>query len=225
MNVQENIKQYLESKDPSARDPLARCTSFDYCYNYFQSFRENNDLDKLSEPNQIQVSCLQLAFYLASWGMLRGRSFLLEKSVKFYAPMINKIVDFNKTIWEIDADCYTDTNIEIILDCRNMIRETIRKGDRGPTDTLVTKIMLGVFGNVPAFDTFFIRGFKKCGFGAGSLNKKSLKWIRDFYQSNKDAIDEFDIATLDFASGKGTSRKYTKAKLIDMIGHIEGGGS
>ena len=220
MDVQKSIKKYIELRKPSDR-----CTSFDYCYNYFQSFRENNDLGKLSEPSQIQVSCLQLAFYLASWGMLRGRSFLLEKSVKFYAPMINKIVDFNKTIWEIDADCYTDTNIEIILDCRNMIRETIRKGDRGPTDTLVTKIMLGVFGNVPAFDTFFIRGFKKCGFGAGSLNKKSLKWIRDFYQSNKDAIDEFDIATLDFASGKGTSRKYTKAKLIDMIGHIEGGGS
>jgi len=218
MNVQENIKQYLES-----RDPLARCTSFDYCYNYFQSFRENSNLDKLSEPSQIQVSCLQLAFYLASWGMLSRRSFLREKSVKFYAPLIGKIVNFNKTIWEIDVDCYTDDNIDIILECGDMIRETLR-GDRVPTDTLVTKIMLGVFGNVPAFDTFFMSGFSKLGFRVGSLNKKSLKRIRDFYQSNKGPIDEYDIATLDFACGKEMSRKYTKAKLIDMIGYIEGGG-
>ena len=87
-----------------------------------------------------------------------------------------------------------------------------------PTDTLVTKIMLGVFGNVPAFDGNFCKGFQL----NKALNKHSLTIILGFYQANKQIIDDYDIYTLDFSAGKETKRKYTKAKLIDMIGFIEG---
>lgn len=53
--------------------PNERYTSFDYCYNYFLT---TNDLEK-----DIERSCLTLGFYLASWGMFRGSSFLLQKSL------------------------------------------------------------------------------------------------------------------------------------------------
>ena len=54
------------------RKPNERYTSFDYCYNYFQAFRESGEVSALATPTNIQVSCLQLGFYLASWGMLPG---------------------------------------------------------------------------------------------------------------------------------------------------------
>jgi hypothetical protein len=44
----------------------------------------------------LQLSCLHLSFYLASWGMFRGSSFLLEKSAKFFEPLV-------RTISSIDA--------------------------------------------------------------------------------------------------------------------------
>ncbi len=218
MNIENNIRQYLEGKDKNkGRHPDERYASFDYCFNYFQWFKESSNINNLSDDKYIQLSCLQLGFYLASWGMLRGSSFLLEKSVRYLKKLIINISTFKKEVWDIDVDCYTKDNINLLIDCKNMIRESL--GTRNsPSDTLVTKIMLGIFGNVPAFDDNFCKGFnlKK------SLDKGQLSFIADFYQNNKTIIDKYQIYTMDFFSGKETNRRYTKSKLIDMIGFIEG---
>jgi hypothetical protein len=79
--------------------------------------------------------------------------------------------------------------------------------------------MLGVFGNVPAFDTFFTKGF-----GAFTFGPKSLTRIGQFYSDNKDMIEKHRINTLDFLSGQPTPRRYSRAKVIDMAFFMEGGG-
>ena len=43
--------------------------------------------------SNMQLSCLQLGFYLASWGMLRGSTDLLKRSVKHLAPLVEAIAD------------------------------------------------------------------------------------------------------------------------------------
>jgi hypothetical protein len=77
--------------------------------------------------------------------------------------------------------------------------------------------MLGVFSNIPAFDGFF-----KKAFSFYSCNKSAIRKIAKFYSDNKNTIDKYKIYTFDFVSGAETSRRYKKAKLIDMIGFIEG---
>ncbi len=86
-------------------------------------------------------------------------------------------------------------------------------------DTLVTKIMLGVYGNVPAFDTFFRKGLEVSTFG-----RKSLKKVADFYAHYKDLIDNYaqKTCTFDFHTGKATQRRYSKAKIVDMVLVMEG---
>lgn len=91
--------------------------------------------------------------------------------------------------------------------------------------TVVTKILLGVFGFIPAFDTNFCNGFRemhteKKGCGFRRVNKNSLLLIKDFYESNKDEIDSYhnNLFTTDFITGEKSSIKYTKAKIIDMYG-------
>jgi len=196
--------------------PAGRYASFDYCFNYFQSFRESNRLNVLVDSDHIQTGCLQVAFYLASWGMLRGSSFLLGKSIKFYEPLINLVASFDKAIWAIDVNSYTDTNIQLLLSCKLAIVEALGKSNN-PSNTLVSKIMLGVFGNVPAFDTLF-----SIGFGLNWFNEKSLGHLAKYYQDNRPILDQYQIPTYDFVTGQPTKRLYTKAKLIDMIGFIEG---
>src|SRR5690606_15713744 len=88
-------------------NPDDRYSSFDYCYNYFLK------TDNLKED--MEKSCLVLAFYLASWGMLRGSSFLLQKSVKHFEPTINYISEIDRSVWGIDVDCYDDRNIQTII--------------------------------------------------------------------------------------------------------------
>lgn len=112
----------------SYRNPTDRYASFDYCYNYFQNFRLNDKIPQIAEPENLQNSCLHLGFYLASWGMFRPSSFLFQKSIKHYESFIKDIVNFDKRIWSIDVDSYTEDNMKIILEFYKMIDKTIIPG-------------------------------------------------------------------------------------------------
>lgn len=66
-------------------DSNGRYRSWEHCYKCFHDARNNSapDLDYLS---------LQLAFYLASWGMYRGSSFLLQKDYKVHVPVVEELL-------------------------------------------------------------------------------------------------------------------------------------
>jgi len=213
-----NEIEIVVRKFKSSSKPEDRYTSFDYCYNYFLT------TEKLGKD--IEKSCLTLGFYLASWGMYRGSSFLLQKSVKYLEPTVDYIADLDRNVWNIDVDKYDEKIIEYIIEVYNEIKT--RLIFNGHSDlTLITKILLGVFGFVPAFDNFFCDSFRniykgQCGFRR--LNKKSLMFIKDFYDKNKIIINRLsnETFTTDFYSGERTNIKYTKAKIIDMYGFTLG---
>lgn len=186
--------------------------------NYFREFYEQGSIEAIASSINVQLSCLQIGFYLASWGMLRGSSFLLQKSVKHYEQLISMISKMPKVYWEIDLDSYSDENISRLLDLRKYILGSLGENDEYASTTLVTKIMLGIFGNAPALDDNFCKGFGFSKYFSGSLLQK----ISDFYQTNKEEFDKHRIKTIDFSTGMETARFYTKAKLIDMVGFIEG---
>jgi hypothetical protein len=123
------------------------------------------------------------------------------------------IAGVKATVWEIDAHCYTEPNLQHLLDTSLALRQSYP----GMSDILVTKIMLGVFGNVPAFDTNFKKGFQVAAFGP-----KALRKIGAYYDENSALVDENRVPTLDFVSGESTQRRYTRAKVIDMAFFIEG---
>ena len=77
--------------------------------------------------------------------------------------------------------------------------------------------MLGVFANIPAYDQYVRKSFK-----LHSFNKKSLLKIKKFYEEHKETLDSYKIHTFDFLTSQETDIIYTKAKLIDMCGFIDG---
>jgi len=196
--------------------PEHRYSSFDYCYNYFL---KENDLTK-----DMEKSCFELAFYLASWGMFRGSSFLLQKSAKYFIKTIEYVNSLDKELWKIDVNDYNDEIIDKLLEIYNKLDKLVVEG-WSRSITLVTKIMLGIFGFVPAYDEYFCKSFRiiangKCGFR--SFNKESLNIIKEFYDLNKNPINKLSnkIFTYDFITGKRTNINYPKAKIIDMYGFI-----
>jgi len=214
LDLEANIKRYLDGEsDTDGRKADARYASFDYCFNYFQAHREADNIAALASPPNLQLSCLHLGFYLASWGMLRGSAELLQRSARHLVPIITLIAAADPVLWNIDADRYTDKNVKLLLGAG----DTLRQAWPGMSDILVTKIMLGVFGNVPAFDT----NFKK-GFGVSTFGPKSLRKIGEFYHAHRNVIDAHCVPTLDFMSAQPTQRCYTRAKVIDMAFFIEG---
>ena len=220
-----NVVIYMEYKDElkssfqnfnSLRTQDHRST-FDYCYGYFYNNRGHlcDDIEK---------SCMILWSYLASWGMLRGSSGLLQKSPAALIPLIEFIDKSDEKLWEIDVPNYdNENNLNKIWSLYKGIKKILLdKQIATPTDTLVTKIMLGVYANVPAFDQYFT-SFLKIQGNTQKFGKKSLKDIYYFYKKYQKVIDNIaSVAVLVFPGSTPIKAIYTIAKIIDMIGFTLG---
>ena len=201
----------------SAKD---RYSSWDHCFNYFSNRHIQGRVSEMASGENLQLACLHLGFYLASWGMYRGSAALLQRSSMALEPVVQEVVSAPETLWSLDVDSYHPESIAELLEFSKKIRGALprSKSERVPTDTLVTKTLLGVFGNVPAFDRYFRKGF-----GSHSYGAKSLMKIRSYFDQHRDQIRLRQVPTVDFA-GQETSNRYTAAKVIDMIFFVEGGG-
>jgi hypothetical protein len=209
--MQTDLRKFVKSYYDNCK-PLSRHVAFDYCYNYFHRTEDLTvDMEK---------SCLVLGFYLASWGMFRGK-LLLWKSLKHYVSTIEFIAKVSEELRELEVDSY-ESDAEIIVDIYNEICDRIRP-ESDSRLILGTKVMLGVFGSVPAFDGNFQMTFKLMfpkRISSKELNIKSLLAIKQFYDANQDEIDKLsaEMCTIDFGNGQSTELHYTKAKIIDMYG-------
>lgn len=196
-------------------DSSNRFASFDFCYSYFNSF---DDKREIANEKNIEKSCLQLGFYLASWGMLRASSFLINKSLRYYKDLIETIANTPQRAWDIDINTY-DKDSELLIETYKSISSHF---DDHRHLTLTTKIMLGVFGNAPAFDDFFCTTFRKLypGNGFRAFNKDSIQTVYEFYKENNQLIDSYGTTLYckDFVTGENYKFNYKKSKIVDMIG-------
>jgi hypothetical protein len=179
---------------------------------------------EIAAPENLQLSCLHLGFYLASWGMFRS-SAVRGRSIHQFKPVVELIANTRRYVWDIDADAYSDEACAALIATASEIKETLHfPSGMWPTPTLATKIMLGVFGNVPAFDRRVVAGLKADGL-VGRFGLRALRAIGGYYERNADLIEQGRLRTLDFETGQHTDRKYTRAKVVDMIFYVKGGGT
>ena len=210
--IKETVNSFIELLNNSIEE---RYATFDLCYLYFRENREN-----LCGKN-MEKSCYVLWSYLASWGMLRGSSFLLQKSPAYLKSLI-EYIESNQDLFDIDVNEYTDVNIKKITHCYEEI--TRRLGiTKERSITLVTKIMLGVFGCIPAYDRYFIETFNKHlgkkGFCSNKLTANSLREVHLFYSANSVVLDELrKKCKVKRFDGGESDYYYPIAKIIDMYG-------
>lgn len=208
--LESSVKFY----DTLKKDENGRYRSWEHCYSNFINARDNKnaELDYLS---------LQLAFYLASWGMYRGSSFLLQKDYKIHIPVVKELL---KEEYDPLAgiDCVELKreenqrlleNINAFLDeYYSNIRDEVKniKVRNQLSSTLITKILMGTLGCVPAYDRYFISGIKKQKVASGNYNMKSIGQLVDFYESN---IVELENIRKDM---KVNGMAYAQMKILDM---------
>lgn len=197
----------------TVKDPHGRYMSWRHCYNVFKENR--NDMSEQT----IDYLALQLAFYLASWGMYRGSSFLLQKDYKVHIPVVKILLEekYNLLVGISAEALIEDDKLLLLEEVSDRIREAYAKEQpsfegvvNNATDTLITKILLGTLGCVPAYDRYYVQTVKQYGISAGKYNKKSVKDVARYYLSHK---DEFESIRREL-SACGT--EYPAMKLMDM---------
>ncbi|MGN0236186.1 MAG: hypothetical protein ACI4BD_07770 [Paludibacteraceae bacterium] len=206
--------------------PTERFASYDFCYDYFQT-------NKGTLAKKMEESCFRLWGYLASWGMLRGSSELLQRSPASLEELIKYFDSIaSDAIWDMDVPDYADSaKATHIVEVYNKIHDILSKVIAHPTTTLVTKIMLATLGVVPAFDSYFTATFRedyapRHGYNGvnssfSKVDDRALDCLYDFYTTNQVELDSIKINVIDFC-GKTTMQVYKIAKLIDMYGFSKG---
>lgn len=191
-----------------------RSRSWEHCYRAFRDARTDPspDCDYLS---------LHLAFYLASWGMYRGSSFLLQKDYKVLVPIVEEVL-------KPEYDCLFGVACVGLREDEVQARLTevykrisahfwpIRNevaGREVPTPVspvLITKILMGTLGCVPAYDRFFQDGVATYKVTTREYSPNSVLKLVDFYEEHNDRLEEArrGMRTDDLI--------YPQMKLLDM---------
>jgi len=216
VNPHDQLNKYGEPRAES------RMSSFDHCYSYFRTAFENNKHSELASEAHIQRSCLHLGFYLASWGMYRGSGELYKFSSAGLSDVVSIVSGATQTIWNLDVDGYTADSIKELLAFAEKLRQafpssSVKPGFRA-SDTLVTKTLLGVFGNTPAFDSYF-----KKGLGCSQFDEKSLLRVSRYWDAYRDVVEGARVSVRGF-DGSPNKFRYSQAKVIDMVFFARGGG-
>ena len=194
----------------------ARFKSWEHCYSAFAKNQNKTD------EETVDLLCLNLAFYLASWGMYRGSSFLLQRDYKIHKEAV---LEMQKTQYNV----LRITNIEMansaefvctLAALENALNDIYGKikldvdpnKKKSVTDTLKTKVLLGVFGCIPAYDTYVkktLETYKICT--VNFFNPGQIKNFVSFYEENKEL---FDTVKSEISAG---GIEYPPMKIIDLV--------
>ena len=191
-----------------------RSRSWEHCYRVFQDARTapSPDYDYLS---------LHLAFYLASWGMYRGSCFILQKDYKVHTPIVEEILkpeydclfglacaDVRKSEIQMKLKTVYGNIAEHFGPIRDQVAGRAVPSPVSPV--LITKILMGTLGCVPAYDRFFQDGVATYKVTTQEYSLKSVRKLAEFYEAHNDRLEEArrGMRTEDLV--------YPQMKLLDM---------
>ena len=164
---------FIDCYDETNRN--TRFKSWEWCHLAILEGKKeyNKDITNKDRDLIIDFLSLHLAFYLASWGMLRN-SFILQRDYKCHKIAVKYILDpMYDSLWDFNPSDITEDKIKeiynlifdkdngIYFKIKNSYKENNNSNDI-PTHTLVTKILLGTFACIPAFDELLIDAITYC---------------------------------------------------------------
>lgn len=197
-------------------DENARYLSWEHCYKQFvkahnQKSQTDEDIDYLS---------LHLAFYLASWGMLRGSSFLLQKDYKVHIDIVKELLKpYYNNLWGVRCiELQGHHNLDALMELAKRIKiiygvkkKNIGKTDTAISDILVTKVLLGTLGCIPAYDKYFKRGIAAYNVTTGLLGRNSIKGLVEYYK-----INSIELEKIRRCISQTRQVEYPQMKILDM---------
>ncbi len=194
-----------------------RFKSWEYCHNIFHNiFTKYNSLTEEDED----YLALHLGFYLASWGMYRGSSFLLQSyDYKIHKNAVNLACNY-KQLFIIDPFTQTKGYIDLLFGKDGLYiklynyyldLKTKVKSNENISMTLITKILMGIFGCIPAYDQFFIKGLRSNNISISKNCRPNIESLIEFINKNNEYKDAFIDKCNELSQDN-----YTIMKVADM---------
>lgn len=187
-----------------SKDKNCRYRSWEHCYAFFYKNRE-----KIVPEKMLDLASLNLAFYLASWGMYRGSSNLLQKDYTIHKELIQTLLEEHAYLWN------EDITWEQLDKANGIVISHYQDNGVTPTDTLITKVLMGIFGCVPAYDRYFVIGLKEYN--------KTNKHISQSYNKNSfEALQKLTNGLKEERLKLNNKITYPKMRLLDAYFWFKG---
>lgn len=208
--------------------------AWDLCYLHFLT----SPLDASSR----ELDRMHLGMFLASWGMYRGSGFLGQRTnLLHYDAAIDVITQYSGELTEtgerglhrvgglhsFDVPQYPRTKRDseacALFDEAWVELERALLPEGGTSLTLVTKVMLGVWGCIPAFDGYFQearKALKEPGDpGFSRANTAALAALRGFYEKHREPFDGIrnEVGVIDPRTAQRASHPLPLGKVLDMF--------
>lgn len=212
--------------------------------NFIRSFKNTQQVDTVlgsiailsfyearKNPERANVDnlSLHLAFYLASWGMYRGSSFLLQYDYTIHTSVVKEILKSEySTLFGLECKELNNEQTSSLLKKLNSEISTIYNPFRlelketevtqDISNILVSKVLLGTLGCVPAYDRFFVDAVKKNKVTTGNYNIASLQKLIKFYEEHQEKLENLRSEFLikyEF-DGEEKTLDYPQMKLLDI---------
>lgn len=133
----------------------------------------------------------ELYIFLANWGMIARKAFLMEHNYRILVPVIKIIKDSKYKILQNPEIDTVKNNIPLILDLKKEINNALKQYSSNKKSTitkaLVSKIIMGTFGCCVAYDTYVCNVLKKLGVSY-SFCEKSIEELCELYEKSNAEI-------------------------------------
>ena len=148
---------------------------------------------------------------------------MLWKDYRIHQPAVATLLDSEySTLWDLHLrDAADDSRIvALVVSLSDGLRATYHQHiteadgapkDFQPSDTLITKLLLGTIGCTPACDRYFILGFRHTGLPYSRFSASFLTEVLRFYRNHAAEFQE----TRDAIMQRG-GLSYPPMKLVDM---------
>lgn len=167
----------------------------------------------------------ELFIFLANWGMVARGAFLMQHSYRILIPVIKILSNEKYKILQNPKIDVVEQNIDKIIELKDEISSVLSRfsGNKSNvvSDTLLSKIIMGVFGCTVTYDTYIkeeLLGEKSKNSGrtgriaSASFSENSLKAICVYYKEN---IKKLELLRDRFKMPDG--KLYPSLKFLDML--------
>lgn len=212
--VDELLKNGCYFRDNLKDSPHGRYRSWEHCYSFFAAHHDHPSTEEKD------LLCLHLAWYLASWGMLRN-SFLGEMDYTVHGNAVELLTspewcDLYHPSVELLILSENARRIEALSKRLNCAYQSAACFTQDTTDTLTTKVLLGTLGCCPAYDRYFKSAVRKTCRGLGSFNASSISALAQLYQNYADKFEPFRLSCNLYGV------EYPPMKALDMCFFMSG---
>lgn len=195
-------------------NPFPRLKAWEFLYEYI--WGQSRSWSSLTDVANLDTTALHVGFYLANWGMFRGRSELLRNSnLDLMKELVLRLFQGKgPELFDLSGEDFLPSapNLarnqalfdEVVQIFRNM------PGKVSWTDTLISKILLGVWGEYPALDRYYTRGVRSLYpyRGLTEVRGRSLTSLMGLIETEGFELPAIKTECLRLA--------YPKGRLLDM---------